>query len=104
METGTIASRIFILLSCGGEKSLKLDGQHNTGAPVTLALTAFSNRMTHTPLSYTNPRPRTHEHAHHRGIESERKAFLLNVAGAVLWRSTGTGGPEYRWTARPKGL
>lgn len=41
METGTIACRIFILLSCGGEESLKPDGQHNMGAPVTLALTAF---------------------------------------------------------------
>lgn len=59
METGTIACRIFILLSCGGEESLKPDGQHNTGAPVTLALTAFSNRMTHTPPSCTNTHART---------------------------------------------
>lgn len=54
METGTIALRLFVLLSCRGEKSLKLDGQHNTGAPVTPALTALSNRVTPTPLSYTN--------------------------------------------------
>lgn len=33
METGSAACRAFILLSCGGEESLKLDGQHNTGAP-----------------------------------------------------------------------
>lgn len=72
METGTIAWRIFILLSCGGEKSLKLDGQHNTGAPVTLALTAFSNRMTHTPLSYTNP----HTHAHGtKGLSQKERLF-----------------------------
>lgn len=55
METGTIACHLFILLSCRGEKSLKLGGQHNTGTPVTLALTALSKRMTHTSLSYTNP-------------------------------------------------
>lgn len=33
METGSAASRVFILLSAGGEESTKLDGQHNTGAP-----------------------------------------------------------------------
>lgn len=106
METGTIAVPLFILLSCRGEKSPKLDGQHNTGAPVTPALTALSNRMTHTPLSYTNPRLHTRAHTHTTKelSQKERLFFLLNVAGAALWRSTGTGGAEYRWTARPKGL
>lgn len=98
METGTIACRIFILLSCGGGKSLKLDGQHNTGAPVTLALTALSNRMTHTPLSYTTPHQRTHTHTctDHGGIESERKAISANVAGAGAVEVNGDEGPEYR--------
>lgn len=90
-----MSCRISILLSCGGEKSPKLDGQHNAGAAVTPALTALSNRMTHTPLSYTDPR--------HEGIESERKAFLLNVARGCAVEVSGDRGPEYRWTAGPKG-
>lgn len=58
MKTGPVACRVFILLSYGGEESPKLAGQHKTGARVTLALTALSNRMTLTPPSYTH----THTH------------------------------------------
>lgn len=91
---GTVSCHHLILLSCKGEKSLKRDGQHNKGTRVTLALKAFSNRMTYTPLSYKNTHQRTLTHTcgRPRGIESERKAFLLNVAEAVLQRSTGTEG------------
>lgn len=95
METGTIACCIFILLSCGGEESLELDGQHKTGAPVTLALTALSNRMTHTPPSYTNPHPRirTHTRTHTmKPLSQKERLFCWMLQGLVLWRSVGTGG------------
>lgn len=64
METGTVSCHLLILLSCKGEKSLKPDGQHTKGTPVTLALKAFSNRMTYTPLSYKNTQQRTLTHTH----------------------------------------
>lgn len=59
METGTTACRIFILLSCGGEESPKPDGQHNTGAPVTLALTAFF-QQNDPPTSIVHKHTRAH--------------------------------------------
>lgn len=94
METGTTACRIFILLSCGGEESLKPDGQHNTGVPVTLALTAFFQTEWPTHLRHAQ----THTRAPDEAIESEIKAFLLNVKTSAPVEGSGDcrgGGPKY---------
>lgn len=78
MEAGITASYIFILLSCGGEESLKRDGQHNPGTPVRLALTALTNRMTHTPPSYANSHPHIFIHtcAHTQSCWVRKKSFF----------------------------
>ena len=92
METGTIACRLFILLSCRGEKSLKLDGQHNADAPVTLALTALSNIMTHTPLSYTNP----HRCRTTKGMSQKERLFSAECCRGCAVEVNGDRRPEYR--------
>lgn len=84
-EAGIISHRIFILLSCRGDKSAKPDSQQSADAPVELVLTALSDRMTHTPLSYTHIHQQTQVHRRmHEGPKWQRHQHVLGWESGEL--------------------